>query len=506
MNDQNGLFFELTSQIVDLIDKKQKIYLVGGAVRDHLLNRPIYDWDFVMEGNVIPFAKKTANHFGGAFFLLDSERNIARVLINDRGLPLVFDFASLRGQSLVDDLSRRDFTVNAMAIDLAAPGTVIDYLNGKNALHERVLIPCSPQGFIDDPVRVLRTIRLSLGLGFSIAPQSTALIADAVSLIDKVSAERKRDELFKIFETGRSREAILWMDGLGLFGRLFPELEKYKSTSQSAPHIYTLWDHILNTIDYLDKIIQCLLSVQEIKIPGLSQAVSIEPILKFSPPISSILIDSFTSGRKRKALLVFSALLHDCGKVFTQTVDDNGRIRFLGHEKKSALDAERIAGEWVLSRQEVDYIGKVVKHHMRIHFLTSESGLPDNRSLHRYFRDVGEFGIDVALHSLADSLATWGPEIPPEKWKKELDIVTLLLETWFNNKDEVVYPPRLLSGEDIIRILNIPPGPLVGRLILDLQEAQVAGQVLTGEDAVHYINTTYRQSVEGAGNDRISPH
>jgi poly(A) polymerase len=149
---------------------QQNVYLVGGAVRDLLAGRRTHDLDFAVSGDVRPLARQAADLLNGAFYMLDEERNTARVIFQEDDQRSRMDFAALRSNNLHSDLEGRDFTINAMALDLANPETLLDPLHGAQDLLHKILRICNPHSIEDDPVRILRAVRLSLDFGLRITP------------------------------------------------------------------------------------------------------------------------------------------------------------------------------------------------------------------------------------------------------------------------------------------------------------------------------------------------
>jgi UTP:GlnB (protein PII) uridylyltransferase len=178
---------------------------------------------------------------------------------------------------------------------------------------------------------------------------------------------------------------------------------------QGSPHVFDVWEHTLSTLYYLDCLMDCFLSIPS-DFSGTAGEVStlIQPLLKFQTDLSTHFQKELSPGRTRRALLLFSALLHDLGKPERLTGDESGRIRFLGHEQSGSELAEQLAIKFVLSNEEIQYVKQVVRQHMRIHALSSLGRVPDRRIIHRYFRDCHEVGVDICILTLADSLAIFG--------------------------------------------------------------------------------------------------
>src|SRR3989304_2183882 len=176
-----------------------RAWLVGGPGRDALLGRPIHDFDFAGEREAITVARRTADRLGVPMYVLDAERDVARVVTLDAAGARVFlDFARLREATLEADLSKRDFTINAMAVDVSRPDALIDPLGGRRDLDARLLRAVTDQSLSDDPIRTLRAARLSITLACRIDEQTRALIRAAAPRLAEVSAERVRDELSHI--------------------------------------------------------------------------------------------------------------------------------------------------------------------------------------------------------------------------------------------------------------------------------------------------------------------
>ncbi len=249
-----------------LIDKvrdalpKQEIYLVGGAVRDMLLNRLSRDFDFAVPSNGISLARRVANTLNADFMVLDDERDTGRVIVTDPdGERTFLDFATYRGENLEADLRARDFTINAIAFDLQGK-TLIDPLNGASDLRAKIIRACSATSLHDDPVRILRAVRQAAAFGFKIQLETRKAMKDSTNLLPKISPERLRDELFKILEGPKPDASLRALEMLGVLHYLLPELSALKGVAQSEPHIYDVWEHTLRVLGYLENILSTLTS------------------------------------------------------------------------------------------------------------------------------------------------------------------------------------------------------------------------------------------------------
>jgi hypothetical protein len=182
-------------------------------------------------------------------------------------------------------------------------------------------------------------------------------------------------------------------------------------------------------------------------------------------------------------LLKMAGLLHDSGKGITGKLDDKGRIRFFGHATEGAAVAARVLRRLRFGNREVRLVQTVIRHHMRpLHLAKQDRITP--RATHRFFRDTRGMGVDILLHSLGDNLVIGHGDEHPAEWARVCDTVGQLLQRYYEEYDEVIKPPSLVTGNDLVSHLGIEPGPLVGRLLRTIQEAQVTGEVSSKEDAL----------------------
>jgi putative nucleotidyltransferase with HDIG domain len=183
--------------------------------------------------------------------------------------------------------------------------------------------------------------------------------------------------------------------------------------------------------------------------------------------------------RPRRALLFLAALLHDVGKPATSSVDEEGRIHFYNHPQVGAELAEARLRALRFSADEVSWVSRIIAGHMRPGELAeSLASRPlSRRAIYRYYRALGEAGVDVGLLALADHLAAWGAHLQPERWVRRVEVVATLLEHYFRRYIRTIAPPPLLTGDDLINELELRPGPIIGQLLEAVREAQAAGEV-----------------------------
>jgi tRNA nucleotidyltransferase/poly(A) polymerase len=468
----------LVERVRAALPPDQESYLVGGAVRDLLLERQLRDLDFALAGKAIPLARKVANTLGADFYTLDTERDAARVLVDEEGKRMVLDFVGQQGADIDSDLAARDFTINAMALDLRQPNALIDPLGGAADLRAKQLRACGPQAIASDPIRILRGVRMAAAFGLQIEAETRAAMRAAAGGLATVSAERMRDEVLRLLLAPKPATSLRALDLLGAMDYVLPELTRLKGVTQSAPHIYDVWEHSLQVVDKLGLVFAALDANYPAE--GAADFVSGLTVLRlgrYRNQISAHLADELVAERPRRALLLLAAAMHDCGKPLARSVEESGRIRFLGHEVKGAeLIAERAAALHQ-SSEEVALLETIVANHMRPAALTRTGKPPTRRAIYRFFRDTGAAGVDICLLSLADMLGKNGAELNEAEFKAHVETLRTLFEAFFEKPEESVNPPVLLNGDELMSELGLKPSRQVGEILETLREAQAMGEV-----------------------------
>jgi len=484
----------LLERISQALPTDLPIHLVGGAVRDLLLGDPIHDYDFALPGKALKIGRQLADDLGAAYFPLDEERGTARVIYTDKQkIRNVLDFAAYRGPTLESDLYDRDFTINAMALDLRRPQKLLDPLGGAADLQSKRLRACSPNSLNDDPVRVLRAVRLASNFGMQIESGTRQLMRDAVPGLHSISPERQRDELLRILNGPQPHTSIRALEMLGVLPYVFPELPDLFGVTQSAPHVNDVWNHTLDTLRVLEGILNLLTIMHDPQASGNLMLGQLSMRLgRYREQIKQHLDVEIVTDRPTKALLFWAALYHDVAKPQTRTVEDTGKVRFFNHAEIGAEIITRRAEAFHLSRAEIERLALIIRHHMRPSFLSHAEGGPSKRAIYRFFRDTGEAGIDICLLSLADLLATYGPTLPPERWEGQIETVRSLLAAWWETSEDQISPPALITGKDLISELKLKPGPDIGKILEAVREAQVAGDVKSRAEALIFAKQYLR--------------
>jgi poly(A) polymerase len=478
MPDINQSLFGLLRKVSTVIANHDcSAYVVGGSVRDWLLDRETADIDIAVGGDALIMAQGIAEAFDGRYVLLDEDNMVARVVIFGIEQTWHLDFASF-SNGIENDLARRDFTIDAMAVELqgfiSGAAQVIDPFSGENDLRKGLVRAVSQRIFQEDAARLLRGVRLAAELGFKIEPGTETLIQEHCQLAKLVPGERLREELVRILALPGSDEAVRYLDKLGLLTEIIPEMEVLKGAKQPKEHYWDVFDHSVETMAAVEFLLR-----QKPWRYGEEQLLAVAP---WSEDISKHFDEEVSGGSKRMVLLKIGGLLHDIAKPATMTVDETGRTRFLGHAKQGAAIATAILERLRFSSREIRLVENLIYHHLRPAQMAND-GMPSSRAIYRYFRDTEGAGIDVLFVALADYLATHGPQLDIEEWNQHNQLINYILAEHLKHETEVL-PVKLIDGHDLMDVFGLKPGRLVGELLTEIREAQVAGELSTREEAI----------------------
>ncbi len=442
-------------------------YLVGGYVRDLFLDRSSNDADFITAGNSPEIARKVADTLGGSLILLDEKNQIYRVVISQPEGPKVLDFAPFF-QSLETDLLNRDFTLNAMALSLTS-GELFDPSGGQKDLAEGRIRHIDESGFVKDPLRLLRAFRFGATLSFSLEPATLKAIGKLKALILQPAGERVREELLKLFASSNSFPYLQQMAETGLLEVILPELTPLKEIPALGYHHLNGWAHTLETFHQLEMMEQ-----------------GSGPWGELTSDLRNSLDQCGCSNFPNRALLKLAALLHDIGKPACRKVEKD-KESYIGHASHGAEQLlPSIAARFRLSIREKQFIALLIREHLRLGFLAGETE-PSRRSLYRYCRDLGEETLPALLLSLADRRASLGPLTTRQLLDQTDNVAQLLARTWLDQQNPLAHPKKLLSGKDLIREFGVEPGPHLGILLKDLEEAQAVHSLKTREEAMQWM-------------------
>ncbi len=458
-----------------------------------LLGRETADIDMAVDADALTVAAQVTKTLDGKFVLLDEVNQVGRVVVSgaEKGDSLTFDFTALRG-TIEQDLMERDFTIDALALDLSrldaeslcfnkllpelVKAPVIDPCNGLTDLHRGIIRAVSRDIFTKDAVRLLRGVRLASELNFTIDSETEALIRRDCHLVQGIAGERVREEVLRLFAVPDAGKAVRYLDSLGLLTVIVPELEAARETTQPKEHYWNVLEHSLNTVAATDY----LLHTGEWE-HGSREILEAVP---WSPRLAEHFGREIGYRSTRAVLLKIAALLHDIAKPQTKR-DDGERVRFLGHDKEGAMVAAEILERLRFSSREIKLVETDIKYHMRPTQMAKEA-LPSRRALYRYFRDTGDAGIDILFLSLADHLATRGPLLDISLWKEHTREVEFVIAQHFQS-EEAVKPVKLIDGNDLINIFGLKAGPEIGELLEMVREASAIGEINSRDEAINYI-------------------
>lgn len=433
------------------------LFLVGGAVRDELLGLPQKnDFDLVTrqsapelaellwEKRVSDIAPVTYPRFGTAMVRV---HGIAIELVTARRESYSEESRKpvVEPATYLEDAQRRDFTANTLMRDLES-GELVDPLGvGKRDLEAKILrTPLDPVAtFHDDPLRMLRAVRFRWQLGFEPAPGLYEAIRETRERLFIVSYERIRDELLKILARPTAPQALQEILDLGLTDIIAPEFEAMAGVEQGHFHHLDVWKHTLLVMENLWAIGSRNSAL------GAPNAQSLTPSLT----------------------LILAALFHDIGKPQTRMIDAEGRTRFFGHDDLGAEMTRRILRRWKLAERDIEPVALLVRHHMRLGNGTQFT----KAAARRLIRDLGDHVDDLLWLVEADASS-----LAPGVRKLDLDpIRARLAEVQNETPREVLQSP--LSGEEIMAILGLEPGPGVGKWKNLLIEKVLEGELAPGD-------------------------
>ncbi len=413
-----------------------RAWIVGGYVRDKLLGRPHPNPDVVVQqGDALVLARRFAELAGASPPVTFERFGTAQVTVPGHLVEFVTARAEsyapdsrkpdVRPATLDEDLRRRDFTVNTLLMDF--DGHVEDRLGGLADLQAKVLrTPTDPvRTFEDDPLRMLRGIRFAAELGFELDPSLMPAMRRMRSRLTPpvVSIERVADELHKMLASPRPKRALELLDESGLLEVVLPEIAACKGVEQRGYHTHDVFGHTL-------------LAVQA------------------TPP---------------DLLLRLAALFHDVGKPATAKGDGT----FLGHERVGAEIARKVLERLRFAQKDIDVVARLVELHLRPVFYSSEW---TEGAVRRLARDAGPLLDRLMGLARADIAASAYPH--PEK----LDELQARLDAVTRETPSRLVP--VVTGEDVMRVTGLPPGPEVGRIKRRLEELVIDGELPADRQAV----------------------
>jgi tRNA nucleotidyltransferase (CCA-adding enzyme) len=451
---------QLPEYVLGIINKFQKkgyeIYIVGGAVRDIIMGKLVYDWDFTTNATPEEILNLFANAYYGNIY---GTVGIPPKVKGERPYEITtyrkeFGYSDVRhpdkiswGKTIEEDLSRREATISAMALTIdskddkknaykketpsflltASPSLIlIDPYYGQKDLKLKIFraVGDPNERYHEDALRMMRAVRISAQLGFKIEDKTLTGIKNNSFLINKIAKERVRDELIKILASPYPSDGIILLRNTGLLEQIIPELEKCFGVEQKSPgrhHIYDVGTHSVLSLKYCP---------------------SKDPIVRFA------------------------TLIHDIGKPITYRKLENGIITFYNHEVVSTKIATRIADRLRFSNKDREKLIKLVRYHQ---FTVDEK--QTDSAIRRFLRNVGLENVpDILDLRVGDRLGGGAQET---SWRLE-EFKKRLIEV---QKQPFTVHDLKINGRDVMKILNISPGPKVGEILQQLYNEVVKKKI-----------------------------
>ena len=459
----------MSSEVLDELGRlvgDDGAYFVGGCVRDVRLGLPVTDVDVVVPGDPATVARRLARETGGSPFALSEAHGAWRVVLDGRTL----DITAQRGGDILADLGERDFTVNAMAIPVDGDGeaSVVDPFGGLGDLAEGRLRLVSDRVFTDDPLRLLRLARIAHELGFEVDPEAERLARRDAHLADRPAGERIYAEMRRLMTPDHPDAAIRVLDGLGVLDVILPEAAAMRGCEQSPFHHLDVFEHTLQVLD-------------------ASADIAAHPehyLPRHAESLRAALDQTVGDELDARTALRLAVLFHDIEKPSTRTVSDDGRIGFMGHDRKGAETAARILKRWRAATSTIRFCALLVAEHLRLGFMVHDRPI-DRRDGYRYLKATAPHTHASVVVSLADRFATRGVRARQAYVRAHTQTADELLQVVAELESEDREP--LLRGDEISEMTGAT-GPRIGQLVDALAEEQAAGAVTTRDEAVAFVS------------------
>jgi poly(A) polymerase len=430
--------------------KAVSLYLVGGAIRDIILDRGVRDYDFVVEAKEIPFLDQLGAILEASVFPMGKGRGerVYRLVKGER----VIDFAVMEGDDIEQDLKRRDFTINAIAYSFEERRFFTTSQAMEDVRAGRIDV-VSPQALQADPLRMLRAVRYRCTLpGFALTDGLKETIKRYKELLTEVAPERIRAELDEIILSPFPAEGLGLMHELGLLTLVFPELTHLADLPQGRHHRTDVLSHTIEVVGAVDTLIR------------EKQPFSFQPL------------------RSDRLILGYAALFHDLGKPATKSIDEGGEIHFYGHPEQSSLLAQEIMRRLKFPNRVRNGVIPLVENHMRI--LTLAQGEPSDKALRRLINAMGE-GISLLL---VLGLAETGSKEGEDEGKRFKDLCQRIWDLY--EEEDLIAPEPFLMGRDLLA-MGHSPGPRLGEILNEVRRRQIAGELKDREEALRFVQEAY---------------
>ena len=457
----------------NIFPERKCVFVVGGSIRDLLCSRVPLDYDIVVKGDAASFAKRLASSTHGRLVEFGpQDQTIRRVIAHN----IIYDIMPIQGQSIEDDLRRRDFTVNAMAVAVSS-GDLVDPHGGRRDLAAKKIRMVSGDVFRKDPLRLIRAFRLAASFDFSIETGTGEIIGRQARLIGQSAKERIREEFFKLLQCDRSHTHLHRMAQSGLLFEVFPELSALKMLrSPDAP-----------SNDLFEQTLSCLKHFENMLSEGnLSMGLPGSPVDRDVDVTCAVLVK-------------WSILFHNIGRPSARTRPD-GSIR-LGKDqdsedtasvcaRESAAMARKTCQRLRFSRRQTDRIYMIIAGQLQpfILFQAREENKLNDTAFIRFFMEFHRLTPVVLLHSLAVCEARKSPS-NPKALQEYTGFVRSLIERYYRDLRPRVSRPALLNGDDLITEFGLKPSARFRCILTQVAEAHLANRIRTRDQALALVGS-----------------
>lgn len=442
---------KIPSEIIDIAEKLNEAsfqaYLVGGCVRDLIMGFEPKDWDIATDARPEEIQKifpdsVYENQFGTVLVKLKpqiiadgtqknaEEKNPLNSALSQRESAVkTVEITTFRqegkytdkrhpdeikfAKTIEEDLGRRDFTINAMALEIQN-SEIIDLFNGQKDLEKKIVRTVGePEArFNEDALRLMRAVRFAVNFGFSIEDRTAEAIKKKAGFLEMIAKERIRDELIKILTARNAAIGIQMLEDLNLLRYMAPELREGISVGQNKHHIYTVWEHNLRALDY-------------------------------------------AAGKNYPLEIRMAALLHDVAKPRTKR-GEGPDCTFYGHDAVGAKMTVKILDGLHFPKQFIETVSRLVRHHLFYYNV----GEVTEAGVRRFLNRVGPENVDDFIKVReADRIGSGVPKAVPYKLRHLLFMIEKV-------KHDPISPKMLkVNGEDVMKILGVEPGPKIGRIL-----------------------------------------
>ncbi|MDR2676829.1 MAG: HD domain-containing protein [Endomicrobium sp.] len=453
------------------------VYAVGGFSRDIILKRKYNDIDLVVDKDVINYSKKIAYSLKSKLINLDNASKTYRIMLKNNVVTHI-DISHFMGKTIEQDLQNRDFTINAIAFNIKYFKNFKEHLilNDRDTLDDllkyKIINTVSLESFIMDPLRMLRAFRLAAELNFSVSQKTLKQIRSNAKSISKVAYEKIKNEFFRTLSVENSTIFIKKMDKCGLLSEIFSEIGIMKETcNKYYYHPGGLFQHSFETMKSVENILNNLEKYFPENFLDIQQHFRDDNV--------------FSENITRSGLLKFTALFHDNAKPETAKFE-RGKLHFLEHEEVGAKKIEKIMSTMKFSKKDVEFVTLLVKQHMRPSVLT-RSKVITRRALLKFFKNIGDNTADLIILAMSDWHSYRRLNVfPKEILKFQEKSVREIIKFYYELK-KLKPIPKIIDGNIIMKKFDLKPGPLIGKLLYFVSEAQKKGKIYNTNEALDLV-------------------